>query len=239
MTTSRTSTRPRILVVDDDTALAEMLELVLVREGFETSSVANGSQALAAFRRYQPDLVLLDLMLPGRNGIDLCRDLRAESGVPIIMLTAKSDTADVVQGLEVGADDYVSKPFKVKELMARIRARLRRPDVETPEETLVIGDIVINVLSHTVTRGNQEISLTPLEFDLLHALSRKPKQVFSRELLLQEVWGYYEAADTRLVNVHVQRLRSKIERDPEHPEIIVTVRGIGYRAGGASENADA
>ena len=132
MTTSRTSTRPRILVVDDDTALAEMLELVLVREGFETSSVANGSQALAAFRRYQPDLVLLDLMLPGRNGIDLCRDLRAESGVPIIMLTAKSDTADVVQGLEVGADDYVSKPFKVKELMARIRARLRRPDVETP-----------------------------------------------------------------------------------------------------------
>ena len=239
MTTSRTSTRPRILVVDDDTALAEMLELVLVREGYETSSVANGSQALAAFRRYQPDLVLLDLMLPGRNGIDLCRDLRAESGVPIIMLTAKSDTADVVQGLEVGADDYVSKPFKVKELMARIRARLRRPDVETPEETLVIGDIVINVLSHTVTRGNQEISLTPLEFDLLHALSRKPKQVFSRELLLQEVWGYYEAADTRLVNVHVQRLRSKIERDPEHPEIIVTVRGIGYRAGGASENADA
>lgn len=239
MTTSRTSTRPRIFVVDDDTALAEMLELVLVREGFETSSVANGSQALAAFRRYQPDLVLLDLMLPGRNGIDLCRDLRAESGVPIIMLTAKSDTADVVQGLEVGADDYVSKPFKVKELMARIRARLRRPDVETPEETLVIGDIVINVLSHTVTRGNQEISLTPLEFDLLHALSRKPKQVFSRELLLQEVWGYYEAADTRLVNVHVQRLRSKIERDPEHPEIIVTVRGIGYRAGGASENADA
>ena len=239
MTASRTSSRPRILVVDDDTALAEMLELVLVREGFETSSVANGSQALAAFRRYQPDLVLLDLMLPGRNGIDLCRDLRAESGVPIIMLTAKSDTADVVQGLEVGADDYVSKPFKVKELMARIRARLRRPDVETPEETLVIGDIVINVLSHTVTRGNQEISLTPLEFDLLHALSRKPKQVFSRELLLQEVWGYYEAADTRLVNVHVQRLRSKIERDPEHPEIIVTVRGIGYRAGGASENADA
>lgn len=239
MTASRTSTRPRILVVDDDTALAEMLELVLVREGFETSSVANGSQALAAFRRYQPDLVLLDLMLPGRNGIDLCRDLRAESGVPIIMLTAKSDTADVVQGLEVGADDYVSKPFKVKELMARIRARLRRPDVETPEETLVIGDIVINVLSHTVARGSQEISLTPLEFDLLHALSRKPKQVFSRELLLQEVWGYYEAADTRLVNVHVQRLRSKIERDPEHPEIIVTVRGIGYRAGGASENADA
>lgn len=239
MTASRNANRPRILVVDDDIALAEMLELVLAREGFDTNSVSNGSQALASFRRYQPDLVLLDLMLPGRNGIDLCRDIRAESGVPIIMLTAKSDTADVVQGLEVGADDYVSKPFKVRELMARIRARLRRPEVEIPEEAITIGDLVINVLSHTVSRGNQEISLTPLEFDLLHALSRKPKQVFSREVLLQEVWGYFEPADTRLVNVHVQRLRSKIEKDPEHPEIILTVRGIGYRAGGANENADA
>ena len=239
MTTTRTSARPRILVVDDDAALAEMLELVLAREGFDTSSVGNGSHALAAYRRYQPELVLLDLMLPGRNGIDLCRDIRAESGVPIIMLTAKSDTADVVQGLEVGADDYVSKPFKVQELMARIRARLRRPDVDTPEEPLTIGDISINVLSHTVWRGNQEISLTPLEFDLLHALFRRPNQVFSRELLLQEVWGYYEGADTRLVNVHVQRLRSKIEQDPEHPEIVITVRGIGYRTGGPSDNADA
>lgn len=239
MTASRNANRPRILVVDDDIALAEMLELVLAREGFDTNSVSNGSQALASFRRYQPDLVLLDLMLPGRNGIDLCRDIRAESGVPIIMLTAKSDTADVVQGLEVGADDYVSKPFKVRELMARIRARLRRPEVEIPEEAITIGDLVINVLSHTVSRGNQEISLTPLEFDLLHALSRKPKQVFSREVLLQEVWGYFEPADTRLVNVHVQRLRSKIEKDPEHPEIILTVRGIGYRAGGVNENADA
>jgi two-component system response regulator MtrA len=220
----------RVLVVDDDTALAEMLGIVLRTEGFEPVFCPDGSRALAVFRESKPDLVLLDLMLPGRDGIDVCRSIRAESGVPIVMLTAKTDTVDVVLGLESGADDYVVKPFKPKELVARVRTRLRRTDQSSPEN-LTIGDLQIDVAGHSVKRGTEPISLTPLEFDLLAALARKPWQVFTREILLQEVWGYRHAADTRLVNVHVQRLRSKIEHDPERPQIVVTVRGVGYKAG--------
>ncbi|HEY9391600.1 MAG TPA: MtrAB system response regulator MtrA [Mycobacteriales bacterium] len=222
--------RGRVLVVDDDLALAEMLGIVLRGEGFDPSFVGDGGRALAAFRDVRPDVVLLDLMLPGLSGIDVCRAIRAESGVPIIMLTAKSDTVDVVLGLECGADDYVVKPFKPKELVARLRARLRRTE-EPPAESLSIGDVSIDVLGHVVTRDDIPIPLTPLEFDLLVALARKPRQVFTREVLLEQVWGYRHAADTRLVNVHVQRLRSKVERDPEHPEIVLTVRGVGYKAG--------
>ena len=220
----------RVLVVDDDTALAEMLGIVLRSEGFEPVFCADGSRALAVFRESKPDLVLLDLMLPGRDGIDVCRSIRAESGVPIVMLTAKTDTVDVVLGLESGADDYVVKPFKPKELVARVRTRLCRTDQSSPE-TLTIGDLQIDVAGHSVKRDGEAIALTPLEFDLLAALARKPWQVFTREILLQEVWGYRHAADTRLVNVHVQRLRSKIEHDPERPQIVVTVRGVGYKAG--------
>jgi two-component system, OmpR family, response regulator MtrA len=220
----------RVLVVDDDAALAEMLGIVLRREGFEPSFVASGDRAVEALRRTRPDVVLLDLMLPGRDGLDVCRDIRAESGVPIVMLTARADTADVVRGLEAGADDYVVKPFKPAELLARIRARLRPPGGATGE-TLRIGDIDIDVGSHEVRRDGQALSLTPLEFDLLVALARTPRQVFTREALLSQVWGYRHAADTRLVNVHVQRLRAKVERDPEHPRVVVTVRGVGYRAG--------
>lgn len=219
----------RVLVVDDDLALAEMLGIVLRGEGFEPSFVHDGDKALEAFRETRPDLVLLDLMLPGIDGIDVCRQIRAEAGVPIVMLTAKSDTVDVVLGLESGADDYIVKPFKPKELVARVRARLRRTDDPTPE-LLQIGDIAIDVAGHSVKRGDRHIPLTPLEFDLLVALARKPRQVFTREVLLEQVWGYRHAADTRLVNVHVQRLRAKIEKDPEHPEIVVTVRGVGYKA---------
>ena len=222
----------RVLVVDDDTALAEMLGIVLRSEGFEPFFCADGDLALEAFRDARPDLVLLDLMLPGRDGIDVCRQIRAESGVPIVMLTAKSDTVDVVVGLESGADDYVVKPFKPKELVARVRARLRRDQDPTPE-TLVLGDLTIDVAGHEVRRDDTAIALTPLEFDLLVALARKPWQVFTREVLLEQVWGYRHQADTRLVNVHVQRLRSKIERDPERPELVLTVRGVGYRAGGS------
>ena len=222
----------RVLVVDDDTALSEMLGIVLRNEGFEPVFCADGDKALAAFRNSKPDLVLLDLMLPGKDGIDVCRQIRSESGVPIVMLTAKSDTVDIVVGLESGADDYIVKPFKPKELVARVRARLRRPQEPAPE-TLQIGDLTIDVAGHSVKRGDQAISLTPLEFDLLVALARKPWQVFTREVLLEQVWGYRHAADTRLVNVHVQRLRSKIEKDPERPEIVVTVRGVGYKAGPA------
>lgn len=221
----------RILIVDDDASLAEMLQLVLRQEGFETVWCATGDAAVKVFRDSGPDLVLLDLMLPGLNGVDVCRRIRAESGVPIVMLTAKSDTGDVVDGLEAGADDYVPKPFKPRELVARIWTRLRRPPSESDAESIRIGDVVVNVAAHQVRRSGQVIPLTPLEFDLLLALARKPNQVFSREKLLEEVWGYRHAADTRLVNVHVQRLRSKIENDPEKPEIVVTVRGIGYKAG--------
>ncbi len=219
-----------MLVVDDDPALAEMLGIVLRGEGFDPVFCADGLRAIGVFRDSKPDLVLLDLMLPGRDGIDVCKQIRAESGVPIVMLTAKTDTVDVVLGLESGADDYIVKPFKPKELVARIRTRLRRETSPTAEK-LTIGDLSIDVAGHSVTRAGQPISLTPLEFDLLVALARKPWQVFTREVLLEQVWGYRHAADTRLVNVHVQRLRSKIEQDPEKPEIVVTVRGVGYKAG--------
>jgi two-component system, OmpR family, response regulator MtrA len=220
----------RVLVVDDDAALAEMLGIVLRGEGFEPTFVADGDRALEVFRDARPDLVLLDLMLPGMDGIDVCRQIRAESGVPIVMLTAKSDTVDVVLGLESGADDYIVKPFQSKVLIARVRARLRRTDEPAPE-TLTIGDVTIDVAGHSVNRAGEQLNLTPLEFDLLVALARKPRQVFTREVLLEQVWGYRHAADTRLVNVHVQRLRAKIEKDPERPEIVVTVRGVGYKAG--------
>ena len=221
---------PKILVVDDDPAINEMLTIVLEAEGFQTSSVTDGVEAVPAFRSFDPDLILLDLMLPGMNGIDICREIRKESAVPVVMLTAKTDTVDVVLGLESGADDYITKPFKPKELVARIRARLRRTD-ETPADVFEVGDLVVDVPQHTVTRGNEEIQLTPLEFDLLVEMARKPNQVHSREELLESVWGYRNASDTRLVNVHVQRLRSKIEHDPENPEIILTVRGVGYKTG--------
>jgi len=220
----------RILVVDDDTALAEMIGIVLQGEGFETIMCADGAQAVEDFRAHQPDLVLLDLMLPGLDGIEVCRKIRAESGVPIVMLTAKSDTIDVVTGLEAGADDYIPKPFKPKELVARVRARLRR-QADPEIERLEVGDLTIDVAAHEVRRGDELIALTPLEFDLLLALARKPWQVFSREVLLEQVWGYRHAADTRLVNVHVQRLRAKVEKDPENPKVVLTVRGVGYRAG--------
>jgi two-component system response regulator MtrA len=222
--------RGRVLVVDDDQALAEMLGIVLRGEGFEPFFVEDGDKAMAAFREHKPDLVLLDIMLPGTDGIEVCRQIRAESGVPIVMLTARADTLDVVVGLESGADDYVMKPFKSKELVARVRARLRRKD-DTAPELLTIGEVTIDVAGHTIVREGETIALTPLEFDLLVALARKPARVFTREMLLEQVWGYRHAADTRLVNVHVQRLRAKVERDPEKPQVVVTVRGVGYKAG--------
>jgi two-component system response regulator MtrA len=209
-----------------------MLTIVLRNEGFEPIVCPTGDRALALLREHRPELVLLDLMLPGKDGIDVCREIRVESGVPIVMLTAKNDTVDVVLGLESGADDYIVKPFKPKELVARIRARMRRYDEPAPE-TLKIGDLTIDVAGHTVKRDATTINLTPLEFDLLVCLARKPWQVFTREVLLEQVWGYRHAADTRLVNVHVQRLRAKVETDPEQPEIVLTVRGVGYKAGPA------
>ncbi len=226
------SLKGKVLIVDDDPALAEMLTIVLHNEGFEPLVCPTGDRALPMMRMHRPELVLLDLMLPGKDGIDVCREIRAESGVPIVMLTAKNDTVDVVLGLESGADDYIVKPFKPKELVARVRARMRRYDEPAPEQ-LELGDLTIDVAGHNVRRDGETINLTPLEFDLLVCLARKPWQVFTREVLLEQVWGYRHAADTRLVNVHVQRLRAKVEKDPEQPEIVLTVRGVGYKAGPA------
>lgn len=219
----------RVLVVDDDQALSEMLGIVLRAEGYEALFCDDGSKAQGIFKETKPDLVLLDLMLPGIDGIEVCKRIRSESGVPIVMLTARGDTLDIVKGLESGADDYIVKPFKPKELVARIKARLRKEDVKA--ELLTLVDLTIDVVGHSVKRNGNEISLTPLEFDLLLALARKPWQVYTREQLLTDVWHYRNPADTRLVNVHVQRLRSKVEHDPENPKIVMTVRGVGYKAG--------
>ncbi|MEW1977479.1 MtrAB system response regulator MtrA [Kocuria palustris] len=222
--------KAKILVVDDDVALAEMIGIILNAEDYETIFCADGAEAVEAFRQAEPDVVLLDLMLPGKDGIQICGEIREFSDTSIVMLTAKSDTDDVVRGLEAGADDYIPKPFKPAELLARVKARLR-PGSRATSTELVVGDVTVDITGHRVLRGQEEIALTPLEFELLATLARSPEQVFTRDMLLRQVWGYHNAADTRLVNVHVQRLRSKVERDPENPQIIVTVRGVGYRAG--------
>ncbi|SJM54395.1 MtrAB system response regulator MtrA [Gulosibacter sp. 10] len=220
----------KILVVDDDTALAEMIGIVLGAEGYVPEFCADGGKAVDRFHEVDPDLLLLDVMLPGMDGIEICTRVREASGVPIIMLTAKSDTTDVVRGLEAGADDYIVKPFNPQELIARIKTRLRSTPREN-SESIRIGDLTINVSAHEVLRDDEPIGLTPLEFDLLLTLASEPNKVFSREELLEKVWGYQYKADTRLVNVHVQRLRSKVEAGPDQPKIVTTVRGVGYRAG--------
>lgn len=222
-----------ILVVDDDPGISEMVAIILESEGYRPFTVTNGAQVLPLFRAERPDLVLLDVMLPGLDGVSVCKKLRAESDVPIIMMSAKTDSVDVIAGLEAGADDYVTKPFENSVLLARVKARLRRQEPEP--ELLAIGDLRIDLAAHEVKRADSLVHLTPLEFELISLLARKPHQVFSREELLEIVWGYRHSADTRLVNVHIQRLRSKVERDPENPEIILTVRGVGYRAGSVRE----
>jgi len=220
-----------VMVVDDDQDLAEMLGIVLTSSGFDVDLVSRGDEALEVFRNNPPDLVLLDVMLPGIDGIEVCRLIRQESMVPIVMLSAKGETQDIVRGLEAGADDYMQKPFRDKaELIARIRTRLRRTNADITG-LLTIGDLVIDVTAHEVHRGTTLIQLTRLEFDLLVALAKDPGRVFTRDALLSEVWGYRHSTDTRLVNVHVQRLRSKVEHNPESPEIVMTVRGVGYNAG--------
>jgi two-component system response regulator MtrA len=220
-----------VMVVDDDQDLGEMLGIVLTGEGFDVDLVSRGDEVLEVFRNNPPDLVLLDVMLPGIDGIEVCRLIRLESMVPIVMLSAKGDTHDVVLGLEAGADDYIVKPFKhPSELVARIKTRLRRTQVGLVGK-LTLADLAIDLVAHQVMRQGKAIQLTRLEFDLLVALAKEPGRVFSRDELLSEVWGYQHSTDTRLVNVHVQRLRAKIEKDPEIPFIILTVRGVGYKAG--------
>jgi two-component system response regulator MtrA len=219
-----------IMVVDDDQDLAEMLGIVLTGAGYEVDLVNRGDEVMPLFTAQNPDLVLLDVMLPGLNGVEVCKLIREKSMVPIVMLSAKGDKQDVVAGLEAGADDYIVKPFDPSELVARMKVRLRRSTTEVSTD-LQIGNIKIDQIEHSIIRDGEVIALTRLEFDLLVALAKEPGRVFTREALLSEVWGYRPATDTRLVNVHIQRLRSKVEIDPENPTIILTVRGVGYKAG--------
>jgi len=220
----------KILIVEDDDALREQLEIGLNSSGFDVCFAATGLEAIPAFEKNKPDLILLDLMLPGKNGIEICTEIRRTSGVPIIMLTARTDDQDMIRGLEAGADDYVTKPYKIEILVSRIKARLR-PIKDVQHTIIKIGPVEMDTLSHEVRKGDKKIALTPLEFKLLLTLASHPNEVFSREMLLEQVWEYTYKADTRLVNVHVQRLRSKIEEDQEDPKLVLTVRGWGYKAG--------
>ena len=220
----------KILIVEDDDALRETLEIGLRSNGFDVCQAATGLDAIPVFEKNKPDLILLDLMLPGKNGIEICREIRQSSGVPIIMLTARTDDNDMIRGLEAGADDYVTKPYKIEVLVSRIKARLR-PIKQVQHTIIKLGPVELDTLSHEVLKNGKKVSLTPLEFKLLLTLASHPNEVFSREMLLEQVWEYTYKADTRLVNVHVQRLRSKIEEDQEDPKLVITVRGWGYKAG--------
>ncbi len=223
---------PSVLVVEDDQDLAEMLGIVLNGAGIEVDLVSRGDEVLDVFKTNQPDVVLLDVMLPGLDGVEICKAIREESPrVPIIFLSARGDTSDKIKGLEAGADDYLVKPMEhYSELVARIKTQLRRTSREV-SGSLTLGDLNIDLVEHSVTRAGRAIALTRLEFDLLVALAKEPGRVFTREELLREVWDYQHAADTRLVNVHIQRLRSKIEHDPDNPTLVLTVRGVGYKSG--------
>ena len=233
MAQSVTPSSAHVLIVDDDSNLAEMMGIALTQAGFRITVCGDGLQAVDDFVRVAPDLVLLDVMLPGIDGVEVCRRIRKISGTPIVMITAKNDDSDVVTGLEMGADDYIVKPCPTNILIARVRARLRpTPATLLTPQTYEIEDITVDTTAHRVMREGREISLTPLEFSLLVTLVSQPQRVLTREELLEQVWGYQYKADTRLVNVHVQRLRSKVEHDPDNPLIVRTVRGVGYRAGG-------
>jgi two-component system response regulator MtrA len=220
-----------VLLVEDDLSVREVTQLGLQRAGFQVITARDGREGLALFHSRRPEVVVLDIMLPGLDGLEVCKAIRAESAVPVVMLTALSGTVDVVVGLEAGADDYVTKPFEMPELVARVRAALRRATQMTPSEVVILGPLHIDLQAHTVHGPSGEIALTPTEFRLLVELGRRPGQVFTREMLLERVWGYGYLGDSRLVDVAVQRLRAKVEPDPAHPTLIRTVRGVGYRAG--------
>ncbi|RAO05262.1 Sporulation initiation phosphotransferase [Micromonospora saelicesensis] len=218
-----------MLVVEDDFSIREVTALGLRRAGFRVDTAVDGRQALAAFRAHPVDLIVLDIMLPGLDGLEVCREIRRTSQVPILMLTARTDTIDVVVGLECGADDYLRKPFDLPELVARVRSVLRRVSVPTPSTVIEVGDLEIDPGGFVVRRNGQEVALTATEFRLLLELARRPGQVFTRELLLDLVWNHDFLGDSRLVDVAVQRLRAKVEDDPAQPRLIRTVRGAGYK----------
>ena len=219
----------RVLVVEDDEAVRTLLRLLLEDEQLTVVEAATGTQAIERFDADPFDLVLLDVRLPGQTGFDVCRHIRKRSSVPIIMVTAQSDSHDVVTGLELGADDYVTKPFNDRELLARVRVQLRRRAAEPDDERLIIGDLEVIPASGTVRRDGVPLTLTRTEFQLLCHLGRTPDRVWSRDQLLQHVWGYDYSGDGRLVDTHVARLRAKIEVDPSNPRFLITMRGLGYK----------
>jgi two-component system response regulator MtrA len=218
-----------LLLVEDDASIREIATLGLEQAGFRVTATGDGRDGLIRFRQGSFDLVVLDVMLPSLDGFEVCKEIRRESQVPIVMLTARSELHDVVVGLELGADDYVTKPFELPELVARIKAVLRRSGAAPAEGPIVVADLEIDPGSFSVRRRGEDIPLTATEFRLLVELAGRPKQVFTRELLLELVWNYDYLGDSRLVDVAVQRLRAKIEDDPKEPKLIQTVRGVGYR----------
>ncbi len=220
-----------ILLVEDDASIRELTQRGLEQAGFIVVTAAAGDEGLTRFHADRPDAVVLDVMLPGLDGLEVCKAIRATSATPVVMLTARSDTLDVVVGLESGADDYVTKPFEMAELVARVRASLRRASAPDPDQDrLRVGQVRVDLAAHTVERGQERLELTPTEFRLLVELARHAGHVLSREQLLELVWGYDYLGDSRLVDATIQRLRAKIEPEPSEPQLIETVRGVGYRA---------
>jgi len=220
----------RVLVVDDEPTIREIVVSYLERAGFKTLEAADGNRARELLEHDPPDLVVLDVMLPGTDGLELCRWIRSRSRLPVIMLTARGEESDRIVGLELGADDYVTKPFSPRELAARVRTVLRRAEPDAAaDERLSYDGLVIDSSTREVTRGNEPLRLTAREFDLLWFLASHPRRVFSREQLMRRVWGYSAALDTGTVTVHMRRLREKIEDDPSHPRHLETVWGVGYR----------
>ena len=223
---------PKILVVDDEETMVRSLATLLSAEGYDVVTAADGPSGLEAARTHRPDLVVLDVMLPGLDGVEVCRQIRTWSTVPVIMLTAKTAEVDKVVGLEVGADDYVTKPFGPRELVARVKAQLRRAQMQQAQaeaDRLEAGGVVMDVGRRAVTAGGREVSLSPKEFDLLKTLLGHPGRVLGRDFLLNHVWGQDFFGDTRTLDVHIRWLREKIEDDPSHPVRILTVHGVGYR----------
>jgi DNA-binding response OmpR family regulator len=224
---------PRILLVDDEHSVQKLLGYPLRKEGYEVVSALNGREALDRLRDDEFDLVVLDVMLPKVDGFDVCRQIRARSTVPIIMLTAKAEEIDKVLGLELGADDYITKPFSVREFRSRVKAVLRRAELsrddEVEEEPIEQGDLRIDFEKRQVGVRGEPVRLTYVEFEILGALARAPGRVFSRTMLLERVWGDSAYRDPRTIDVHIRHLREKLERDPRHPELIFTMRGVGYR----------